>query len=147
MIIKNSIISIDTVEELQIVDITERIKELIKKTAVKNGIINIQSLHTTASVFVNENEPLLLQDIKEHLEHCSPKNKAYNHNNFEIRTVNMCPDEKPNAHSHCRALHMPTSVCLNIVEGKLQIGLWQSILFIELAYPKKRNIQIQIIGE
>lgn len=147
MIIKNSIISINTKKELEIIDITEKIKDLIKKTTVKNGIINIQSLHTTASVFVNENEPLLLEDIKNHLEDCSPKNKAYNHNNFEIRTVNMCPDEKPNAHSHCRALHLPTNICLNIVEKKLQIGSWQSILFIELAHPKKRNIHVQIIGE
>ncbi len=147
MIVKNSTISFDTKGDLEIRDITAIVRETVKKSGVKNGIANIQSLHTTASVLVNENEPLLLEDIKEHLKEISPREREYNHNDFQKRTVNMCEDEKPNAHSHCRALHLPTSICLNIIDGQLQLGTWQRILFVELDRAKKRNIQIQIIGE
>lgn len=147
MIIKNRVISIETKEELEIIDITEKIEEFIKETGIKKGIINVHSLHTTASVFINENEPFLLEDIKKHLEDCSPKNKKYNHNDFQSRTINMCPDERPNAHSHCRALHLPANLCLNINDGRIQLGAWQRILFIELDHARKRKIQLQIIGK
>jgi thiamine phosphate synthase YjbQ (UPF0047 family) len=98
-------------------------------------------------VFVNVNEPELLKDFKNHLEKISPETEKYCHDNFEIRTVNMCEDECQNGHSHCKALHLPVNVCLNIVDKKIQLGQWQSILFIELDHSRKRQIQLQIIGE
>jgi len=147
MKIVNASINLETKSEFDIIDLTERIKNFVQESRIKNGFLNVQTLHTTATVLVNEKEPLLLEDFKNHLEKLSPKDINYHHDNFEKRTVNVCQDECANGCSHCRAIHLPVNVCLNIVDGQLQLGPWQSVLFIELDRARKRQIQLQIIGE
>lgn len=139
-------IEIQTKEELDFIDITERIKNFIQEGEIENGIVGVQSFHTTAAIVVNENEPLLMEDFKNHLGQVAPKDKNYRHNDFSIRTVNMCPDECANGHAHCRALYLPTSVALNLAKGKLQLGQWQRIFLVELDRARKRKVQIQILG-
>jgi len=136
-----------TKEQLDIVDITNQVKDFVKESSINNGLINIQTLHTTATIFVNEHEPLLIEDFKNHLKKLAATDEEYNHDDFERRTVNMCEDECANGHAHCKALHLPTNVCLNIKDQGLQLGTWQSILLIELDQSRDRKIQLQIIGE
>ena len=143
----NKTIKIQTKEQFDIVDLTDEVVSFIKESGIKNGLINIQSLHTTAAVFVQENEPLLLEDIKKYLERVVPQNIEYNHDDFSRRTVNMCEDECRNGHSHCKAISLPTAVTLNLIDGKIQLGRWQKILFIELDRARERKAQFQIIGE
>ena len=104
-------------------------------------------MHTTAMLILNENEPLLFEDIKENLQHLAPFKHMYSHDNFNIRTVNMCEDECANGHSHCKAIYLSPNVVLNFINGKLQLGQWQRVLFIELDRPRKRDIQIAVMGE
>lgn len=140
-------ILLQTKGEMEFIDLTEKINRIIEESRIGNGFINVQTLHTTCSLLLNENEPLLLEDFKKHLQQLSPKEAKYNHNDFSIRTVNMCQDECKNGHSHCLASHLPSNLTLNIIEGKLQLGQWQRIFAIELDKPRQRKIQIQIIGE
>lgn len=144
---KNKIIQLKSKEQFNIINLTDEITSFIKQSDIKNGLVNIQSMHTTSAVFVQENEPLLLEDIKKCLNRLVPQNIEYNHDDFGRRTVNLCNDECRNGHSHCKAIFLPTAVCLNLIEGKIQLGTWQKILFIELDRPRDRKIQIQIIGE
>jgi secondary thiamine-phosphate synthase enzyme len=147
MKILNKTLECQTKNKLHFIDITGQIKKFIKQNQLKNGLINIQSLHTTTAVIVNENEPLLLEDIKKNLEKIAPDNEDYHHDNFEKRTVNLCPDECANGHSHCKAIYLPVNVVLNLINGELQLGQWQSILLLELDRPKKRKIQLQTISD
>jgi len=144
---KNKTIEIKSKEQFDIVDLTDEIVSFVKEGEIKNGLVNIQSLHTTSVVFVQENEPLLLEDIKKCLERIAPQSIDYNHDDFSRRTVNMCDDECHNGHSHCKAVHLPTSVTLNLIEGQMQLGTWQRIMFIELDRARDRKIQVQIFGE
>ncbi len=146
MKIINKIIELKTATTLDFIDITKKIQEKIKETGIKNGVINIQSLHTTMSVIVNEAEPLLIEDMKKLLEKLAPRTYKYMHDNFEIRTVNMCDGECDNGHSHNKALHLPTSVMINIVKNNLQMGTWQRIFAVELDRARSRKIALQIIG-
>jgi secondary thiamine-phosphate synthase enzyme len=140
--------NIKTKGKFDFIDLTERVKDFVRKSKIKNGFVNIQTLHTTASVFVNENEPLLLQDFKNHLEEMAPqKSKNYNHDDFERRTVNLCNDECKNGHSHCKAIHLPVNITLNLINNEIQLGQWQRILFVELDKAKERKVQIQAMGE
>ena len=147
MKIRNHIIKLATNATLEFIDITEKIQEKIKEAAIENGIVNIQSLHTTMAIIVNEAEPLLIEDMKKRLEKLAPQNDAYSHDNFEIRTVNMCDGECANGHSHNKALHLPTSTILNILEKKLQLGTWQRIFAIELDRSRPRQVALQFFGE
>ena len=144
---KNKTIEIDSKEGLEIIDITDQVIAFVQESEIQNGLVNIQTQHTTATVFVQENEPLLLKDIRKFLERIVPQNINYNHDDFAQRTVNLCADECRNGHSHCKALNLPTSVTLNLIDNKVQLGTWQKILFIELDRSRDRKIQIQILGE
>jgi len=143
----NKIIDYRTKGEFDFLDITDQVKDFIKESQIKNGLINIQTFHTTAALMVNENEPLLLEDIKRSLEHLSPKKLIYRHDDFKVRTVNVCSDECVNGHAHCKAIHLPVNVTLNIIEGNLQLGQWQRIFFVELDRARPRKYQFQILGE
>ena len=148
MIIKHKTLEYKTKEELEFIDITDEVHEFVKKSGVKNGLVNIQTQHTTTAVIVNENEPLLIEDMKNNFRELAKKDVYYGHNDFAIRTVNMCGlDECKNGHSHCLAAYLPTSVTLNIVDGKISFGAWQRIFFIELDHSRDRKVQIQVLGE
>jgi secondary thiamine-phosphate synthase enzyme len=148
MIIKNKTLEYKTKGGLEFEDITDEIAKFVKASKVKNGMVNIQTLHTTNAVIVNENEPLLIEDMKNNFRELASEDKYYGHNDFEIRTVNMCGlEECKNGHSHCLAAYLPTSVVLNIIDGKLSVGQWQRIFFIELDHSRIRKVQIQVLGE
>lgn len=143
----NKIIEFQTKEELEFIDLTDEIKEFVQGSKIKEGLINIQSLHTSAALIVNENEPLLIEDFKDNLRKTSLKEIDYRHDDLEKRTINLCPDDCVNGHSHCRAIHLLVSATLNVINGTLQLGQWQRIFFVELDSSRKRKVQIQIIGE
>ncbi len=147
MKIINHFINLKTATTLDFIDITDKIQKILKNIKIKNGIVNIQSLHTTMAIIVNEAEPLLISDIKKMLERIAPRTMRYMHDNFDIRTVNMCDGECDNGHSHCKAAHLPVSQLLNILGGKLQIGQWQRVFAIELDRARPRKVALQIIGE
>jgi secondary thiamine-phosphate synthase enzyme len=147
MKIVSYLIKLKTVATLDFIDITDKIKTKLKKAGIKRGVINIQSLHTTMAVIVQEGEPLLIGDLKKTLEKVAPRTTKYMHDNFDIRTVNMNPNEPVNGHSHCKAMFLTTSSFLNIINGKLQLGKWQRIFAIELDNARPRRIALQIMGE
>jgi secondary thiamine-phosphate synthase enzyme len=147
MKIINHVLSLSTKASLDFIDITDKVTRVIKREGLKNGMVNIQSLHTTMAVIVQEAEPLLLGDLKETLERVAPRTMKYMHDNFEIRTVNMHPNEPINGHSHCKSIFLPSSVFLNIVGKRIQLGTWQRIFALELDESRKRRIALQLIGD
>lgn len=143
----HKIIKHQTKETLDFIDITDEIKEFLRETEIKNGLVNIQILHTSSALIVNEAEPLLIEDFKRNLENCAPRDLKYQHDDFSRRKVNLCPGECINGHAHCKAIHLLVSATLNLIEGKLQLGQWQRIFLVELDQARPRKIQIQVIGE
>ena len=144
---KTKKLKIKTKKGPQFIDITEDIVDFINKSGIKDGLAAICSQHTTAAVKVNENEPLLIEDMTKFLEKLAPVNGAYNHNDFKRRTVNMCAGECANGHSHCQHLLLSTSETLPIIAGKLQLGAWQRIFLVELDHARERQVIVQVIGE
>jgi len=145
--IKNKTIEFKSEKDTQFIDITDEVKKFIIESNIKDGLINVQTLHTTTGMLVNENEPLLWGDFERHFEKIAEKGAGYGHDNMNIRTVNVCDDECANAHSHCRACHLMSNVTLNIADSKLQLGRWQRIIFVELDRPRDRSYQMLVMGE
>jgi secondary thiamine-phosphate synthase enzyme len=131
----------------EFVDITDRIQAFVADAAIQTGCVNLQTLHTTTAVIVNEHEPLLLVDFMALLERAVPDHKSYRHDDVAVRTVNLVPGERANGHAHCRALLLSTSVCLNIAGGRLQLGRWQRVFFVELDGPRSRELSAVAFGE
>jgi len=144
---RHSRIRITTASPTQFVDVTERVESLVAEAGVRAGVVNIQTLHTTTAVVVNELEPLLLSDFEVVLEKTAPSDACYRHDDATIRTVNLTPDERVNGHAHCRALLLASSVCLNVVDGRLVLGRWQRVLLAELDGPRVRDLSILVFGE
>ena len=140
-------ISVEATKAPEFIDITQSVAECVRDSHVRNGIVVVFSRHTTAAIKINENEPLLLQDMECFLERCAARNGHYLHNDFTIRTVNMTEDECPNGHAHCQHLLLGTSETIPIIDGEMQFGRWQSIFLIELDRPRPREILVQILGE
>src|SRR5262245_16817567 len=97
-------IRVTTGRPMEFIDLTDRIEALIAEAGIRTGLANIQSLHTTTAIVVNEHEPLLLADFAALLARAAPKDEAYRHDDMDVRTVNVAPDERPNGHAHCHAL-------------------------------------------
>ena len=131
----------------EFVDLTDRLHDLVAEAAVGVGILNVQTLHTTTAIVVNEHEPLLLGDFAALLEAAAPQDRGYRHDDWSRRTVNLVEGERANGHSHCRALMLPTSVCLNISGGRLMLGRWQRVFFVELDGPREREVSALLFGE
>lgn len=143
----NEEIKLRTEKTYHFINLTEQIKKMVEKSGIKNGLVNVQTLHTTTAIVVNEDEPLLLKDIERHLERFAEQGIEYNHDNFAVRTVNMCDGECANGHAHCKAVILPTHATLNLINGELQLGQWQQVFALELDRSRNRKIQIHIIGE
>lgn len=140
-------IRLTTERPMEFIDLTARIETLAAEAGVRAGLVNIQSLHTTTAIVVNEHEPLLLADFDDLLARTAPRDARYRHDDMEARTVNLVPGERPNGHAHCRALLLASSALLNFAEGRLQIGRWQRVFLVELDGPRAREVSVLILGE
>lgn len=145
MQIINQLIEVETEPKINIYNITPEIEKLIASTGINNGQVLVFSRHTTTALAINENEERLLEDVKVFLRKLAPESERYLHNDLHLRDV---PENEPmNAHSHLIAMMLSTSEVIPIVDGKLALGTYQSVLFFELDGARKRTVFCQICGE
>jgi secondary thiamine-phosphate synthase enzyme len=142
---RHATIRFTTKHPTEFIDLTEHLERLIAGAGIRFGILNVQTLHTTTAVVINEHEPLLLVDFQALLENAAPTDGRYRHDDSTIRTVNVTATERPNGHAHCRALLLPSSVCLNVTSGRLRLGPWQRVFFVELDGPREREVSALIV--
>lgn len=144
MKIVNEIIEIKTETGINIYNITPQVEKVLAATDIKNSQAIVFVKHTTTAVAINEYEERLLADIKTHFAKIAPTDAKYLHNDLHLRDVP--PDEPENAHSHLIAMMLNNSETIPVVEGKLALGTYQSILFFELDGARKRNVLVQLMG-
>ena len=140
------VVQVESTDAPELIDFTDTVVGLVAESGIKHGQVSIYSTHTTFSVVINENEPLLLQDMQHFLERCAPKDIYYGHNDFEKRTVSMRPNECPNGHAHCQHMVLGTSEMVPVIDGNPLLGEFQRILLVELDEPKPRQVVVQVMG-
>lgn len=146
MPIINQFITVETTQGINIHNITPQLEDLLASTSITNGHLLVFSRHTTTALAINEYEERLLEDVKAYLRKLAPESDRYLHNDLHLRK-NIPPDEPENAHSHLMAMTLSTSEIIPIVDGKLALGTYQSVLLFELDGPRKRTVFCQISGE
>lgn len=132
---------IETDERVDVVDLTERIMELVRGLNVGEGIVSLWSMHTTCTVFINEFQVALLADIKRFLEKMVARDESWQHNDPDHSDC-----DRMNADSHLRALLLGHSLTLQISGGDVVLGQWQRILMGELDGPRSRTLRVQVWG-
>jgi secondary thiamine-phosphate synthase enzyme len=140
-------LALETHEPVEFLDITDDVADLLRAAGVRDGMVTVFSCHTTAAVRIQEDEPLLLEDLRGFLKRLAPPHDPYQHNDFRVRTVNMHPDERPNGHAHCLHLLLGASESVPVLDGELQLGAWQRIFLVELDGPRpRRDVLVQVLG-
>ncbi len=135
-------IMLSTEERLEFLDITKQIRDAVQKHPINDGIVLVNSLHTTVAVFVNEFQGALIQDLKSMVSNLVRERDGYRHDDPRYSDC-----ERGNAHAHLRAALLGRSVAVGLSGGELSLGRFQSIIFAELDGPRQREIDIQIMGE
>lgn len=119
--------------KIQVLNITEKCQNSIG--GAKNGVAVFNLMHTTAAIMVGEDEPDLHDDIARVAEHWLADHRPFRHGRYGA----------PNAEAHITSALTGTSLTIPIVDGKLLLGAWQSILLLELDGPRRRRIVCTII--
>ena len=134
MAVKTHFLKINTNKNFEIIDITSKVNELID---IEEGIVSIFSKHSTSAIVVNENESGLLNDFELTLDNLITDKFSYSHDRIDN-----------NARSHLKSFLLSSSECLPIKNGKLDLGTWQSVFFIELDGPRhNRTVTLTMVGE
>lgn len=135
-----------TSSQIEFVDITDTVEDILEKSGVKNGQVLVFSPHTTAAIVINQNESMLLKDITRMLYRLAPIDDRYDHDLFEI-TKKSLSDGRSNGHSHCKNVLLNRSETLIVQKGKIILGPKQNIFFAELDGGRKRDFWVQVTGE
>jgi secondary thiamine-phosphate synthase enzyme len=130
-----------TQQKLEFVNLTGLVEEMVGESGIRDGMVLVQSLHSTAAVFVNEWQDALLDDFRALLEQAVCADMPWRHNDPRYSDC-----ERGNAASHLRALLLGTSAMLAVRGGRLVRGRWQSIILAELDGPRTRSVSLQVFG-
>jgi secondary thiamine-phosphate synthase enzyme len=130
------------------VDLTDDLRRSVKDAGVTDGMVVAFCAHTTCALLINEWEDGALEDFRRHLVELVPHDGAYyRHDDFEVRTQNLHPDERRNGHAHVKAMLVSsTSHSIPVVAGEPALGTWQRLILFEMDEPKDRTITFQVIG-
>jgi secondary thiamine-phosphate synthase enzyme len=132
-------IQLETQGEPDIIDITQQVKTHVKKSKIQSGLITVFCTGSTAAVTTIEYEPGLLKDLPTAMERFAPKDAVYEHH---LRW------QDGNGHSHVRAAIIGPSLTIPILEGKIPLGTWQQIAFLDLdVRPRSRQLIVQAVGD
>ncbi|HIE18607.1 TPA: YjbQ family protein [Candidatus Bathyarchaeota archaeon] len=133
---------ISTRKRIEILDITEEVYRIVMKSGIKNGLVNLWVPHSTAAIAVNEHDTDLWGDIVNVLQKIAPLKGDYQHNAKYGWSMG-----EQNAHAHILSCLIKPGVSIPLENGRMHLGTWQSILFIEMDGSRSRRVHVQIIGE
>ena len=135
------VLSCTTRQKFELVNLTDAVEDLVSRSGIREGMVLLQSLHSTAAVFVNEWQDALLEDVRVLLETAVREHAEWRHNDPRYSDC-----DRSNAASHLRALLLGASAALAIRGGRLVRGQWQSIILAELDGPRTRTLSLQVVG-
>lgn len=130
-------ILIHTKKRIEFVNITEIVKKAVKESGIQDGLVLINPMHITASVFINDNESGLIKDFENWLEKLAPKKFDYNHHQTG----------EDNGFAHLWRTIMGRETVVSLTDYKLDFGPWEEIFYGEFDGQRDKKILIKVIGE
>ena len=127
----------NTRKHREYVNITDKVEEAVKKSAVREGMVLVSAMHITAGVWVNDAEDGLLADIDDWLEKLAPFRQDYRHHHTG----------ETNGDSHLKSLLVHHQVVVPITDGKLDLGPWQQVYYAEFDGQRRKRVIIKVMGE
>jgi len=129
------IVDLDTKDRINIINITKKIEEEVRDSGILNGLVNVYTRHTTTAIVINEDEEGLSKDFIAILQRLIPDDIFnYRHNRIDN-----------NASAHIRSIFLSPEVTIPIKDGRLWLGHWQSVFFVEMDGPRRRSFAITVV--
>ena len=127
----------ETSKQREYINITERVRDVLRRSGVREGMVLVSAMHITAGVYVNDAETGLIQDIDEWLEKVAPFDAHYRHH----RTG------ETNGDAHLKSLLIHHEVIVPVTAGELDFGPWQQIYYAEFDGRRRKRVIIKVMGE
>jgi len=137
MRVHSDYMTVQTTEKREFLNITPNIKAALEKSGIREGIVLVSSLHSNSALFVNDDEPGLLEDIAEWADRIAPFGPNYHHS----------ARSESNAGAHLQSLLLHHQAVVSLADGKLELGPWQNVIYAELDGQRPKRILIKILGE
>jgi secondary thiamine-phosphate synthase enzyme len=144
-------LAVVTERAFDVIDVTDACRALREDSGVVDGVLTVYTPHTTCAVKINERETCFLEDLRLFMEGLVPADAYYRHDDFEIRdpeTLAGRPEDEPiNGHAHIKQMLLgAASETIPVVDGRVALGPWQRVMFVELDQARPRTIRLQVQG-
>jgi secondary thiamine-phosphate synthase enzyme len=139
--IQSRVVDFITAERSQLLNVTERIKEIVRRSGISEGLVHLQSLHTTTGLALGEWQEALLEDFQNFISTVADRKTYYKHNDPAFSDC-----ERKNADSHLKGSVFGQTLLLQVRNGSVLLGTWQSIILAEFDGPRSRSIAVQVSG-
>ncbi len=130
-------LTFNTTEHREYVHITPQIEEILRKSAIQEGMVLVSAMHITAAIYVNDHEDGLIHDIDQWLEKLAPYRRDYQHHQTG----------EDNGDSHLKSLLIHHEVILPVTAGKLDLGPWQRVFYAEFDGQRRKRVIVKVMGE
>lgn len=137
----HKVLTCKTTERLELINLTDQVREAVRESGVREGLVLVSSMHTTFSLMVNEWQDALLEDIRTMFGTVIPVDREYRHNDPRYSDC-----DRKNAHAHLQATLLRHSINFGVIGGVLTLGQFQAIIAAELDGPRERQVTVQIIA-
>lgn len=127
----------DTPTRRAYVNITPQVAAAVKKSGIREGLVLVNAMHITASVYINDDEPGLLKDYDDFLERLAPQQATYRHNETG----------EDNGDAHVKRQLMGREVVVAVTDGRLDFGPWEQIFYGEFDGRRRKRVLVKVIGE
>jgi secondary thiamine-phosphate synthase enzyme len=127
---------LETKERREFVNITERVRSVVRSSGVKDGLVLVSSMHITSAVYVNDNEPGLLRDISAWVDRLAPPGDYEHHRTGES-----------NGDAHLKNLLLGHQVTLPITDGDLDLGPWEQVFYAEFDGQRPKRVVVKVVGD
>ena len=138
-------IEVESTTQLEFIDVTHKVEEVVEASGVRQGQVLVFAQHTTSGIIINHNESMLVQDFMRTLYRLVPVSDRYSHDLFELNRASTS-DGRSNGHSHCKAMLLGSSQTIPLEKGKMILSEKQSIFYVEMDGARKRDVVVQVMG-
>ena len=130
-------------QSTELIRITDQVRRAVEMSGLKEGVVNVFTMHTTTAITINEDDAALEQDIARFMTKAVPEDESYAHHRLYRKDGRLAV----NAYSHIRASLLGANVAIPLQDGRMILGTRQNIYLVEFDGPQTRGIAVQIMGE
>lgn len=131
-------LTFNTKKKREYINITPQVEEVVKRSDVKEGLVLVNPMHITASCYINDDEPGLIQDFDEFLEKTAP---------YDVKKYRHHQTGEDNGDSHLKRQIFGREVVVAVTAGKLDFGTWEQIFYAEFDGCRPKRVLVKVIGE